>query len=235
MDTKLQTSFIPKKPLMPTTGLRHTKHVSFFSILVILIFIFSILGAGLVFAYQKYLGSRIASMQKSLEAAERSLDANLIGEWVRLDKRVESTKDLLHTHIAFSNFLDLLETMTMRDVYFKNFGYTLTNNGRVAIAMDGEASSFATVALQSDEFAKNSKVMTNQLFSNIDLTQTGNVVFRFTATLDPSVVSYEKLIMGQGAEGAPAELPAAGAGRTEGTTRSLPQVGNQPAATNTRP
>ncbi len=236
MDTKFQTSFIPKNPLVGSAAVKRKPHTSLVSIIVILIFVISILGSALVFAYEKFLEKRIASMQDDLKAAEQRLDPGLITEWVRLDKRIESSKDLLHTHLAVSSFFDMLEGMTLKNVYFKNFGYQLTANGRVAIAMDGEADSFASVALQSDEFAKNAKVINNQLFSNIDLTQTGNVVFRFTATLDPSVISYEKEIMGDGetASDEPAALPDLGS-QTPGPARPLPQVGNNQSAPKTQP
>src|SRR5689334_9707206 len=114
MDTKLQTSFIPKKPLIPgTPGAKQTRHTSFVTVLLFLVFLVALSGAALVFAYTQYLQSRISTMEKSIQQAEASLDPALINEWVRLDKRIESSKSLLHTHLAISSFFTLLQTATL--------------------------------------------------------------------------------------------------------------------------
>lgn len=195
MDTKFQTSFIPKKPLVPSIGIgKSGRHVSFFSIIIIFVFLVSLLGATAVFVYEKYLTTRIANMQQSLAQAEASLDPALISEWVRLDKRIESSKEILNVHVALSSFFDILQDMTLKNVQFKNFGYIINSSQKINIAMDGVADSFATVALQSDEFAKKAKSIGSQLFSNIDLDRSGNVNFRFTATLDPALILYKNTI-----------------------------------------
>jgi hypothetical protein len=203
MDTKFQTSFIPKKPLVPTLGPKSSKHVSFISIIIVFIFLLSLLAAGGVFLYKQFLKSSITQMETKLAAAEAALDPALINEWVRLDKRIESGKELLNVHLALSSFFTLLQEMTLTTVRFKNFSYIVAPGQKIAITMDGEADSFAAVALQSDEFAKQAKYMSNQLFSNINLDPTGTIIFRFTATIDPQLILYKK---SAAAQPAPAEI-----------------------------
>ena len=195
MDTKLQTSFIPKKPIVTMGGIQRERHFNFLSLIIFMIFMVAAVGAVGVFSYEKYLNAEIANMTAKLKAAQDSLDPSLISGWVRLDKRIESGKEILNLHLALSSFFDLLQKMTLKTVQFKNFNYTIGNGQKISISMNGQADSFAAVALQSDEFAKSSKYITNQLFSNVNIDkETGQVVFQFTATLDPSIISYAKSI-----------------------------------------
>lgn len=194
MDTKFQTSFIPKKPLNGAAVTKSVSGTSFFTVIAVVIFVLTALGAIGVFAYEQYLTSSINSMSTSLAAAQNSLNLSGVAQWVRLDKRIESAKTLLSTHLALSAFFDELSTMTLRNIRFKNFGYSYSSGGKIQISMDGSADSFATVALQSDEFAKNTAELGNQLFSNLDLSPDGGVTFRFSATLNPASVSYTSLI-----------------------------------------
>jgi hypothetical protein len=50
---------------------------------------------------------------------------------------------------------------------------------------------FATVALQSDQFAA-SKALKDIVFSDIAVDELGKVTFSVTATVDPSLINYGK-------------------------------------------
>ncbi len=235
MDTKFQTSFIPKKPLVPNGGrIQSTHHLSFFSIIVTLILLVAIAGAGVVFGMERYYTSQIAKMAIKLEAAEESLNQAEIGEWVRLDRRIEAGKELLGNHLAVSSFFDLLEQMTLKSIQFKNFSYSITSGQKVAVTMDGQADSFAALALQSDEFAKQSKQMSNQLFSSIDQDKlTGRISFKFSALIDPSLISYKKVVEGEPEDGDDTQEIVLPKEETDGGTpaRTLP-VAPAPKTTN---
>lgn len=235
MDTKFQTSFIPKKPLVPAGGRVQTSHhVNFLSIIIVLILATALAGAAAVFATEYYLSNRVASMTNELAAAEASLNQSEISEWVRLDKRIEVGKQLLNNHLAVSVFFDLLQSLTLKTIQFKNFSYAVTSDQKVAVTMDGQADNFAALALQSDELAKQSKSMSNQIFSNIDQDKTtGKITFRFSALIDPSLISYKNLIEGLSTEGVDAVEPVLpDVGTTTSSDRVLPRTNNQ-AATST--
>lgn len=241
MDTKFQTSFIPKKPLMPTGGRIKTSHgISFFSIIVILILLVALLGAGVVFSMERYYTNRVTTMAAELQAAEDSLNQGEIAEWVRLDKRIEIGKTLLENHLAVSSFFDLLQQMTLKSIQFRNFSYAVAPGQKVAINMDGLADSFAALALQSDELAKQSKSISNQLFSNIDQDKTsGKINFKFSALVDPMLISYQKTLDTSGIEQDSSVdevtivLPETGSTTEQG--RALPRSGGNGVATTTKP
>jgi hypothetical protein len=90
-----------------------------------------------------------------------------------------------------SQFFDLLEQATLKSVRFKDFRYNASGDGRSSIALSGEADSFAAVALQSDAFGQ-SRFIREPIFSNLDLDNKGNVIFDFSAFVDPSLISYTR-------------------------------------------
>jgi len=87
----------------------------------------------------------------------------------------------------------LLESITLKSISFDNFSYKTDETGRVSIVMDGKASSFGSVALQSDVFSDN-KFIEEPIFSNLNLDNKGNVVFNFVAFVNPQLVLYKNFI-----------------------------------------
>jgi hypothetical protein len=60
--------------------------------------------------------------------------------------------------------------------------------------MGGIASSFSSVALQSDIFGEN-KFIQEPIFSNLNLDSKGDVIFDFSAFVDPRLLSYSDSIL----------------------------------------
>jgi len=59
--------------------------------------------------------------------------------------------------------------------------------------MDVEAQSYNALAEQSDIFAKDT-FLKNPQFFGFDLAENGNIKAKFTATVDPTLISYQKKI-----------------------------------------
>ena len=195
MQPQFQSSFIPKGPVATTgTATRASRHSdrSFLGTLSLLVFIISVLLSIGVFGYEKYLGSRINSMNGDLAAARATLEPDVITNISRLDERIVATKTLLNNHIVLSPLFDYLENATLKGVRFTEFEYLTTEQG-LTLTMRGEAKGYAAVALQSEVFNK-SPYMKQPIFSDLDLDDKGNVTFSFKTTLDPSIVSYKKLV-----------------------------------------
>ncbi len=191
MDTKFQTSFIPKKALTDTVSRPRSQPVSVFFIIGLIIFILALAAAGGVFAYKKILIGRIADMNARLAEAKNSFEPSFIDTVNRLNKRIEAAKKLLVAHSVTSTVFDLLENDTLATVKFNSFAYDLRDNGTGSLALAGEARNFSSVALQSDIFGQE-KYIKNPVFSDLNPDQSGNIVFRFNASLDPNLTSYQK-------------------------------------------
>ena len=192
MDTKFQTSFIPKKAVMDT-GRPRAASVSVFLIIAIILFIVSFAAAGGVFIYKKILIGQINDMNARLVEAKNSFEPTLIDTANALNSRIEGAKKLLAVHSAVSPVFDFLENDALSTVKFDSFSYQSKDGMAPILSLSGQAKDFTSVALQSDIFGQE-KFIKNPVFSDLNPDTSGNVVFKFNASLDPSLVSYQSLV-----------------------------------------
>ena len=188
MDQSAPSSFIPKRPL----GIAEHSDggVASLALLVaLLLFIPSILAAGGVLAYQQFLTNAIAQKSDSLAKAEAAFDPSTIQDLERLDARIKSAEGLLKSHVAPTALFDFLSAQTLTSVQLTSFDYSLNQDGSADISVKGQGNSFASVALQSDQFGA-SKVLKDLVFSDVTVGQAGGVSFSVKATVDASLFNY---------------------------------------------
>lgn len=189
MDPKFQPSFIPKQSLgLPRPGAPAAPLSIFVTISIVIFLIAAVLAAG-VFLWSKLVEKDIGAINGELAKAREAFNPALVGELERLDGRIESAKKILDSHIAVSALFALLEKATLVDVSFGDFSFDAGNGKEVKVTMKGQAKNFASVALQSDAFTAE-KFIKNPIFSDLNLDDSGNVLFTFTATLDPALTTY---------------------------------------------
>jgi hypothetical protein len=188
MSPQLQASFIPKKPLtVGAATVHHTVSVIWF--LSIGLFIASVVAAGAVYSYEQFLTNQIKSANESLVKAQAAYDPATIADIIRLDQRITQASNLLKKHIAPSAIFAFLGDTTVPSARFTDFAYVTNISGAPAVQLTGEALDFASVALQSDAFSA-SHMLNNILFSDINVdSETGHIVFKVTATVNPALVS----------------------------------------------
>ena len=191
MPEQFQTSFIPKKAV---EGPKPTRQAGadVFLLIAVIIFGVTVLAAAGVFLYEKFLVGAIVRKEESLARAQEAFEPDLIRELSRLDQKLSVSQDILAEHVAVSELFRLLEESTLTSVRFEDLKYSVMPGEGVTLAMQGAARSFAAIALQSDVFGK-SRFIKNPIFSNLDLDEAGNVTFDFTATIDPSLLLYERV------------------------------------------
>ena len=190
MEGKLQTSFIPRQPLVENGAKKAPKSASIFSIVGWFIFIVAVLASVGVFAYEQYLTKSIDSKNIELNNDIKSFDTATVDHFVQLDSRFQAANILLQNHLAASTLLDLIANNTIQSVQFTDFKYTDDDSGKLTLALSGKAPSFASVALQSDTFSSQ-PYLQNQVFSNLGLDQDGGVLFKFTASVDQTTLKYK--------------------------------------------
>ncbi|MDE2188769.1 MAG: hypothetical protein KGJ35_03530 [Patescibacteria group bacterium] len=220
MDTKFQTSFIPKKTMNVATGnvvaARHS--VSILLFISVIIFIISLGGAGLAFAWQNVLISEQNQYKSDLAKDQNQFNTSLIDTLTKANTKIDLAKNLLKNHIAASEIFAIINQLTIQSVRWKSFTFTApsslvgTAGGSSAsnlatVSMQGETDSYYSVAYQSDVFGQSSnfgtnKAIKNPILSNLSAAQNGKVDFSFTAQVDPSELSYENEINAQGAAAA---------------------------------
>lgn len=190
METKFSTSFIPKTTLEPVVN-NTKKPLGLFMFVSLIIFFVSVVVAGGAFGWHKYLDSRKAQMKIDLEKNIKAFEPETIEEYVRLNKRIETAKDLLAKHVAVSYVFDLLTEKTLASVSFTDFKYSLGNDGVATLSMNGIAKSYNAVAFQSSEFGKE-RSLEGLIFSNLDLDASGNVVFNLATKINPGFIAYTR-------------------------------------------
>ena len=190
MEPKFQTSFIPKEALTAaTTGRRPRGTASLITVAAVVLFLGSLVAALGIFLYGLFLERSIESKNASLARAKEEFEPALITELTRLDGRINAAQEILQKHVAVSEIFSLLSSYTLESVRFDNFNYQNDSAGKITLSMKGQAKSFGSLANQSDVFAK-VPFLKNQIFGSPNLDAAGKVLFDFSATVDPALVSY---------------------------------------------
>lgn len=190
METKFQTSFIPKTNLAPVAS--GTKRpLGFFTFVSTIIFFVSVLVGGAAFGWHKYLESSKVKIKDSLDRNIKSFEPQTIDEYYRLNNRIDAAKILLSKHVAVSYVFDFLSEQTIQSVRFIDFKYDVDAMGSATLIMNGEAKSYNAVAYQSEVFGRE-RALKSPLFSNLDLDTVGNVIFNFNTKVDPGFIVYTR-------------------------------------------
>lgn len=190
MDPRLQSSFIPKKPISNGPALRSVSTVNIFFVIAIFVFILSLAAGAFIFFFNQHQEQTIASKSTDLETIKRDFSDKLTQELTRLDSRLLVAQKILNQHVAVSSAFKLIQAVTAKNVQFTNFEYGLKNGTTPTVALAGQGRSFNTVSFQSDLFRNNPSIKA-PLFSDIRLDDKGNVLFSVTAELDPELVLYK--------------------------------------------
>ncbi|MCR4310979.1 MAG: hypothetical protein NUV54_00185 [Candidatus Taylorbacteria bacterium] len=191
MDTKFQTSFIPKKNLVVEKSHSRAENVSIFFIISVVLFIASLAAAGGVFAYKRILISSIDTKSVRLVEARNSFEPEFIDTANDLNKRIEAVKQLLSDHTVITPLFAFLEDSTLASIKFDEFSYDVRADGTSYVALSGQAKNYSAIALQSDIFGKE-KFVKSPVFSGLNPDKNGNIVFKFDASLDPTFLSYKE-------------------------------------------
>ncbi len=191
MDPKLQTSFIPKKAL--TDGGVVGSGVNLVSLIVSFIFIVTIAGAAGLYFYSKVLDTKVANETKTLQENEDRLELTTLEQYIRLDDRIEAAKEILRNHVAVTPIFDTLQKTVLQSVQFSNLNLTFGGKDKIVLAMKGQTLNYSSIAFQSDIISKDENgLIKDPIFSDLNLDASGNVSFSFTATLDPTLILYER-------------------------------------------
>lgn len=192
----IPTSFVPKQPVKP--GVRYaTSGGNPFMMIAVGLLLLSVVAAGGVFGYQRYLEGVRDTKQAEVEAVRKSINAQVVEDFIRTRDRFVAAQTLLDNHVAVSQFFDLLESLTLQSVRFDGLSFKLAEDRSAELQMDGVARSFNALAAESSAFASEKRIK-RAIFSDIAVDPTSRTVsFALTADLEPSLLTVS-------AENAPA-------------------------------
>jgi len=190
MESKFQTSFIPKQSLERHEG-GGRRAIGFLLLITVIIFLASIAAAGGVFLYGTYLNNKISQSEGSLNTSKQEFEPTTVAQYTRLSDRLADATVILNQHIALSRLFDVLSQATLQTVQFTDFTYSFGSDGKVSISMKGTAQNYESVALQSDAFSAIPTIFKSPIFSNLNSDQNGNAVFTFSSDIDPNFLLYK--------------------------------------------
>jgi len=190
MQERVKTSFIPKASLkIERRAAPKGDPIALVNLITGVVLLVAVVASVGIFLFERFTIQAIANKEASLERSRGAFEPATIKELSRLDARIEAGKTLLAGHTALSAVFDDLEKRTLSSVRFNNFSYSIPSPGRVVLTMKGQATSFNAVALQSEEFSKSS-VITDPIFSNVNINANGAIDFDFTAVVDSARTRY---------------------------------------------
>lgn len=208
METKFQTSFIPKKPVAsvgaiggvtPTPPKR--KSNSILMTIALFLFLLSLGAAGGVYFWKGLLLSSQESYKTQLAQREKQFNTRLIEELKRQDIKITTIDQLLSNHLSISDVFDILGSFTIQNVRFSSLDLTAPANSseEIKVSMKGVAANFSAVAFQSQVFNTLDQyglrgIVKNPILSDPVLDSAGTVSFNFTASIDPSALSYRNAL-----------------------------------------
>jgi len=180
------TSFIPKKS--DVQSIRKKESIDLLLLIAIVVFLVSLFSAIGVFLYKNLLNNNIQQDAINLEREKGNFDVASIEEFIRLDKRLKLSEDLLNNHIDLTGVFKMLEVNTLKNIQFQDFDF-IYNKDSLDINMTGVAKNYSTVALQSDILGENPYIH-NLIFSDLNVDDGGNIIFRLSASIDKDLVLY---------------------------------------------
>jgi len=198
METKFQTSFIPKAPVTDSSAGRRSGGAGFLFLISFIIFMASLCAAVGVFFYNQILDQKIKTGNDELSKNQNIFNPSVVQEYSRLNDRINASYEILKKHTAVSNLFNIISAVTLKNVRFNNFTYSNTGGDKVSLAMNGQTRSYEEVALQAraltDPTMKYRNAFKSPILGDLNVDSLGNVSFNLATAIDPSVVSYYRLV-----------------------------------------
>jgi len=219
METKFQTSFIPKKPL-PTSGaqgvttgvpmhLKPTRTGSWFMNFGVFLFIISIGLGAVLYAWKIVLLNNQNSLKQTLSNAEKSFNYGQIQQLQLANVKIEDAKKVLASHMALSSIFDVVAKTTAESIRFLSMDVTTplytgsaaggaaqsTKTSNIELTFSGSGTNLSAVAFQAQVLGQLDKygltdVLKNPVVAEPSIENDGSVSFKLSEEINPGNVIY---------------------------------------------
>lgn len=227
---EVRTTFVPRRPTLASPQVAAPRGPDFVALFATLIFLFSAIAAGGVYAWRWNLSRQIDGQAAQLAAARDSFDARFVEQASLLNDRIVAANKILDSHLAPSELLNIFEQFTIRSISFQTFSAIHQTDGSVDITASGVGRKFESVVLQSDWFgdgpAGDGARLRDVVFSRLGENDRREATFNFSAT-----IPVERILFSRSISQIPAALPS-----QRSTTGTAPAAAtSSPAAAPTAP
>jgi hypothetical protein len=205
METKFQTSFIPKKPLVTDPTKSVVVHsggsISIMMIISIILFIASLGGAVFSVVWIGVLNKAQESYKQQLSESEKRFNISLIGDLKKFSTKIDISKELFKNHLSVSEIFPIIDELTIETVKFDTFEFAESDKSAdsIEITMHGVAKNYNSIAFQSDvfgaseKFGKN-KIIKNPVVADLSEEENGEINFTFSGLLSSKDILYDKTV-----------------------------------------
>ncbi len=159
-----------------------------------LLFLFSLFSFSGVYIYKLYvLPKQLSGLEKQnsdlVEMISNSLDPNLIS----VGKKSKSAKILLKDRLYWSKFFELLESFTLKNVFYDKFTVKQDSLKSAAVKADisGHTDNFAALSKQVAIFM-NSKEFSNIKFDGGEMDKDGIIKFKIGIDINQDFIKEKK-------------------------------------------
>jgi hypothetical protein len=194
MEPKFQTSFIPKKIVDDDSRNRVTinAETNIFTLTASIVFVIISLLYGGLFFYKGVVVKEVEKARQDLISASDAIQPEKIQEIIDNNTRINNSLEILDKHLATSKLMMFLSDSTIKKLKFNEFLYQ-NKDGIASVIIDSEVQTYNAFAYQQEILAKSDFVI-NPSFTDISLSDNGNVKFKFSGRIDQSLVSYKKAL-----------------------------------------
>lgn len=199
MDTKFQTSFIPRKPLVPNSSAVPQNSGGSNGLLVLIalgLFGVSVASAVLVLGWQRVEQGSIEKNKVTLAETRKQFGEDVV-MLKRFNSKIKLAKEVVDNHVSVSNIFEALEEVTVDNVRYKEFSFELPANpanDKIFFELAGEAKTFEALAFQSDTILESDKFV-SPIFSDLEINEKNLVDFVLTSSLPFSALRYAEQFM----------------------------------------
>lgn len=207
METRFQTSFIPKKApqsfapgtIAPAAPRKSGSGRGIYMTIAVVLFIASLVSIAGAYGWKLYLESSQSSLGASLANREKEFNLDQISLMKAESTKIQLARQLINNHAAVSKVFSVISQLTSENIRFVSMDLTVPvgTPGPLALSLAGYGKSFQTVAFQSDVLNHLDRyglqaVVKNSIVSDPTLNHNGTVSFGFTAQVDPKKFVYSQ-------------------------------------------
>ena len=198
MPNPLETSFIPKQPLLKVEGTsKRSEPINVALIAALIVFFVTLSVAGGLMLWKNKVVKTVEAKGVELQDAEKNFNIDDINMYKHLQTSLETAKRLVDNHTIFSVAFDLIEEQTAKNIALTSLGFSQSPQG-VSITLEGNAPSYGALYFQVASWKKMTPVVKSVDLSSFTLDEMSGIVgFSTKILIDESYLQSAQVIKAQ--------------------------------------
>ncbi len=197
IDTKLHTSFVPKKTLVEKEAYASRAPLNLLLAVGVIVFFMTVaVGVG-VYLYKIYVTKKTQEVKTALETMQKEFDPSVILTLKSFDKKMKEAQKLLDEHTDPIPVMAMIGESTLYSVQLTDFKYSFSKEAGADITVNGVAKSYESIINQTDAYSQ-SKTLKNVKMSGLKKGESFDIGFVMSATVEPSLLLYKNTLSSPG-------------------------------------